>query len=222
MLDNEQHEGLTEWLASTETGKSSKAIVAHLAGVGEQTGSYPIDGSDFIRCEHLLDSVPSLKPYLYRMKEVNAYWEALLPKWHDISASADKTAEIKRIITPIQKADPSHAQITATAHMRVGPNTYKPDANSTPMKETDADREVRDGAYRVAGDEIRSFVERAERLDAEKKDVADQQKEVFAEAKSRGYCVKTLKKIIAERKKDADARSEEQAVFEMYAQALGM
>ena len=51
------------------------------------------------------------------------------------------------------------------------------------LRETDADREVRDGAYRVAAGELRSFIERVEHLAAEKKDIADQQKAVMAEAK---------------------------------------
>jgi len=99
----------------------------------------------------------------------------------------------------------------------------QPDAApASPMKETDADREVREGAYRVAGDELRQIVERVERLEAEKSDIADQVKEVFAEAKGRGYDVKILKRVIATRKREPDDVAEEQAVFELYANALGM
>ncbi|RVW00016.1 DUF2312 domain-containing protein [Mesobaculum littorinae] len=90
------------------------------------------------------------------------------------------------------------------------------------MKETEADRAVRDGAYRVTADELRSFVERFERLDQEKKDIADQQKEVMAEAKGRGYDTKVIRKIIALRKRDRDDIAEEEAVLDMYKQALGM
>lgn len=90
------------------------------------------------------------------------------------------------------------------------------------MKETDADREVRNNNYRVAADELRQFIERFERLEAEKKELTDDQKEVMAEAKGRGYCCKTIRKVIAERKKDPDQRAEEQAVYEMYAGALGL
>ena len=92
----------------------------------------------------------------------------------------------------------------------------------TPMKETDADREVRDKAYRVTADELRSFIERFERLEAEKKDIADQQKEAMAEAKGRGYDTKVMRKIIALRKRDADDIAEEESVLEMYKEALGM
>ncbi len=76
--------------------------------------------------------------------------------------------------------------------------------------------------YGLAADEIRQFVERYERLEAEKKDIADQLKEVMAEAKGRGYDTKALRKIIALRKRDKDDLAEEEAVLEMYKAALGM
>jgi len=78
------------------------------------------------------------------------------------------------------------------------------------------------GSYRVAADELRSFIERFERLEAEKKDIADQQKEVMAEAKSRGYDTKIMRNIIAMRKKDPGEVSEEEAILELYREALGM
>ncbi|AVO39676.1 DUF2312 domain-containing protein [Pukyongiella litopenaei] len=90
------------------------------------------------------------------------------------------------------------------------------------MKETEADREVSDKAYRVAAGELRSFIERFERLEAEKKDIADAQKEVMAEAKARGYDTRVMRKVIALRKRDRDDIAEEEAVLEMYKSALGM
>jgi len=78
------------------------------------------------------------------------------------------------------------------------------------------------GSYRVAADELRSFIERIERLDAEKKDIADQQKEVLAEAKSRGYDTKIMRKLVTMRKKDPQEISEEEAILELYREALGM
>ncbi len=82
--------------------------------------------------------------------------------------------------------------------------------------------QVTDTSYRVAADELRAFVERYERLEAEKKDIADQQKEVMAEARSRGYDTRILRKLIALRKRDKDDLAEEEAVLEMYKAALGM
>jgi len=75
---------------------------------------------------------------------------------------------------------------------------------------------------RVAAEELRQFIERFERLDAEKKDIADQQKEVMAEAKARGYDTKVLRKVIALRKREPDDVAEEEAVLDLYRQALGM
>jgi uncharacterized protein (UPF0335 family) len=77
-------------------------------------------------------------------------------------------------------------------------------------------------SYRVTAEELRQIVERFERLEAEKQDIADQQKEVMAEARARGYCTKTLRRIIADRKKSPDDLAEEEAVLEMYRQALGL
>ncbi|MCA0045320.1 DUF2312 domain-containing protein [Celeribacter litoreus] len=77
-------------------------------------------------------------------------------------------------------------------------------------------------SYRVTADELRQFVERFERLELEKKDIADQQKEVMAEAKGRGYDTKAMRKLIALRKKSADEIAEEEAILDMYKEALGM
>jgi len=77
-------------------------------------------------------------------------------------------------------------------------------------------------AYNVTADELRQFIERYEHLEVEVADINDQKKEVMAEAKSRGYDTKVLKKIIALRKRNPDEISEEQAVLELYAAALGM
>jgi uncharacterized protein (UPF0335 family) len=90
------------------------------------------------------------------------------------------------------------------------------------MKETDADRAVRDQAFAVTADELRQFIERAEQLEAEKRDIAEQVKEVFQEAKARGYDTKVLRKIIALRKRKPDELAEEEAVLDMYKAALGM
>ncbi|MEO1000449.1 MAG: DUF2312 domain-containing protein [Pseudomonadota bacterium] len=72
----------------------------------------------------------------------------------------------------------------------------------------------------VAVAELRAFVERFERLEAEKADIMEGQREVMAEAKSRGYDTKALRKIIALRKQDPDKRSEEEAVLQLYRDAL--
>ena len=82
--------------------------------------------------------------------------------------------------------------------------------------------DVVDSTSTVAGQELRQFMERYERLEAEKKDIADGQKEVMAEAKGRGYDTKVMRKIIAIRKRDANDLAEEEAIMDMYKAALGM
>jgi len=77
-------------------------------------------------------------------------------------------------------------------------------------------------SYRVTGDELRKFIERIERLDAEKSDLIEQQKEVMAEAKGRGYDTRVMRKIISMRKRDQADIAEEEAILDMYKQALGM
>jgi uncharacterized protein (UPF0335 family) len=79
-----------------------------------------------------------------------------------------------------------------------------------------------DATYRVTADELRQFIERFERLEAEKKDIADQQKEVMAEAKGRGYDTRVMRKVIALRRRDREEVAEEEAVLDLYKQALGM
>ena len=76
--------------------------------------------------------------------------------------------------------------------------------------------------YSVTADELRQFIERFEQLESEKADVAEQQKELMAEAKGRGYDTKVLRKVIALRKRKPDEIAEEEAIMEMYKAALGM
>ncbi|KAA0920264.1 DUF2312 domain-containing protein [Aquicoccus porphyridii] len=90
------------------------------------------------------------------------------------------------------------------------------------MTDSDNVQSDQDSTYRVTANELRQFIERFERLEAEKKDIADQQKEVMAEAKARGYDTKVMRKVIALRKRDADDIAEEEAVLDMYKEALGM
>ena len=77
-------------------------------------------------------------------------------------------------------------------------------------------------SYSITASELRQFIERIERLEQEKADLTDSVREVFAEAKGRGFDGKAMKRIIADRKKDPDTRSEEEAVLELYREALGM
>ncbi|MDP4033506.1 MAG: DUF2312 domain-containing protein [Pseudorhodobacter sp.] len=77
-------------------------------------------------------------------------------------------------------------------------------------------------SYTVTADELRQFIERFEQLEAEKKDVSDQQKELMAEAKGRGYDTRVLRKVVALRKRTPDDIAEEETLLELYKTALGM
>lgn len=74
----------------------------------------------------------------------------------------------------------------------------------------------------VARDQLRAFIERVEKLEEEKKTIADDISDVYGEAKAMGYDTKALRKVIAVRKLDANERMEQEAVLDSYLAALGM
>jgi len=78
------------------------------------------------------------------------------------------------------------------------------------------------GHNSVAGDQLRTVVERIERLEDEKKNVTADIKDVYAEAKGNGFDAKTLRKIVALRKLDEDKRKEAQAMLDLYAHDIGL
>ena len=74
----------------------------------------------------------------------------------------------------------------------------------------------------VAADQLRLFIERIERLEEEKKGIADDIKDVYAEAKANGYDTKTMRSIVRLRKMEKHARDEADALLETYRNALGL
>jgi len=74
----------------------------------------------------------------------------------------------------------------------------------------------------VAQDQLKAFVERIERLEEEKKAIADDIKEIYAEAKGNGFDIKVLRQIVRIRKQDHAERMEQEALLELYMAALGM
>ncbi len=78
------------------------------------------------------------------------------------------------------------------------------------------------GESNFARDQLRALVERIERLEEEKKAIAEDIKEVYAEAKALGFDTKVLRKVITMRKKDPQEREEEEAMLALYLSALGM
>lgn len=83
------------------------------------------------------------------------------------------------------------------------------------------DQEPGVGHNSASHGQIRSFVERIERLEEEKKALAEDIKEVYSEAKSQGFDAKILRKLVAERKRDYAERQEEEALLELYRAAFG-
>lgn len=93
------------------------------------------------------------------------------------------------------------------------------------MPATAAAQEIEDKdqvATRFARDQLKAFVERIERLEEEKKTIADDIRDVYAEAKGNGFDVKALRQVIRLRKQDKDERAEQEAILDTYLHALGM
>lgn len=78
------------------------------------------------------------------------------------------------------------------------------------------------GQDNVSAEQLRLFIERIERLEEEKKGMADDIKDVYSEAKSQGFDTKTMRRIISLRKMEKHARDEADALLETYKTALGL
>ena len=77
-------------------------------------------------------------------------------------------------------------------------------------------------ATRFAKDQLKSIIERIERLEEEKKTISDDIRDVYAESKGNGFDVKALRAVIRLRKQDPNERQEQETILETYMQALGM
>lgn len=84
------------------------------------------------------------------------------------------------------------------------------------------ENEVTNSAQTVAAGQLRAFIERVERLEEEKKTIADDIKDVYAEMKGTGFDTKTVRTIIKMRKQDQAERQEAESILELYMTALGM
>ena len=74
----------------------------------------------------------------------------------------------------------------------------------------------------VAQDQLKAFVERIERMEEEKKAIADDIREIYAEAKGNGFDIKVLRQVVKIRKQDHSERMEQEAILDLYLAALGM
>jgi uncharacterized protein (UPF0335 family) len=82
------------------------------------------------------------------------------------------------------------------------------------------ERELAEGS--IAADELRLLIERIERLEEEKKAIADDVKDVYGEAKARGYDAKIMRQIVRLRKMETHDRQEMEAILDTYKAALGL
>lgn len=96
-----------------------------------------------------------------------------------------------------------------------------PSSDAATSAPAEASGEARDVGG-VAGQRLRSFIERIERLEEEKAALMEDLKEVYAEAKGVGFDVKTMRKIVSLRKQDAEKRREESELLDLYKSAIGM
>lgn len=84
------------------------------------------------------------------------------------------------------------------------------------------DSDMTTPADAVAGDQLRAFIERIERMEEEKAAITADIKEIYAEAKGNGFDTKVMRRIVNIRKQDANERIEQEALLETYMRALGM
>ena len=90
------------------------------------------------------------------------------------------------------------------------------------MAEAQAKDDVATGTAEVNAGHLKAFVERIERLEGEKRALADDIKDVYGEAKANGFDVRIMRKIVSIRKQDRDKRIEEETILDLYLAALGM
>jgi uncharacterized protein (UPF0335 family) len=94
--------------------------------------------------------------------------------------------------------------------------------SAAPTTSDDASHAADAPARRFAKDQLKAFVERAERLNEERRELSNDLRDLYAEAKANGYDVKALKTVIRLREQDVNERREEAAILETYLHALGM
>lgn len=82
--------------------------------------------------------------------------------------------------------------------------------------------EITDNSQTVAAGQLRSLIERIERLEEEKKTITDDIKDIYAEAKGNGFDTKAIRTIVRLRKQDAAEREEAETILDLYKAALGM
>jgi len=100
--------------------------------------------------------------------------------------------------------------------------TISSDQGDSPMTDTMTSTETGTDVGGIAADRLRSFIERVERLEEEKKGIQDDLKDIYAEAKGTGFEPRIIKQVVRLRKKAKEERQEEEELLELYKSAIGM
>jgi uncharacterized protein (UPF0335 family) len=120
------------------------------------------------------------------------------------------------VVAPIAPPDAPTRRLTRVAGTAMPPVPFSLRLNGPGMSTDNA------GTEHVNAAHLRAFIERIEKLEEEKKAIAEDIKEVYGEAKGTGFDVKILRKIVSIRKQDRDKRREEEEILDLYLSALGI
>ena len=219
-----------EWLKSGNIGASSKTIYNFFISGPPNDPAYPHDSADFGRCAALLEAVPEWEKRLSEMAAIGGMegeiWAALAEVW--IALATYHAAEdfdhlnqrLKEIIEPIEKASGRVFAVGKNAKVTL-PKSMATDRPAGPGHNSGDEPEPKDVGG-VAGARLRAFLDRVERLEEEKSGIAEDIKDIFAEAKGVGFDVKTMRRILKLRKMDSQKRQEEEEILDLYLSAIGM
>ncbi|MGB0818212.1 MAG: DUF2312 domain-containing protein [Candidatus Puniceispirillaceae bacterium] len=222
MTDKSIEERAAEWLENGDKGASSKCIYNFFMTGEVDSCAYPHDSADFGRCLVLVEAVPEWEKRLGELHVLDGVhghvWQKLAIEWANLKKiyALDKkkcTQYMKTIIEPIEQASGEVADMGNGVKMSVG-KSYKAGAGHNSGEAQDVGG--------VAGQRLKSFIERIERNEQEQADLKEDNKEIYAEAKGAGFDVKTIRKIVKLKKMDSEKLREEQELLELYASAIGM
>lgn len=223
---------LVKWTSRESFGSSARTMLNFLGMEITMEPSYPHDSSDFGRCLKVLQDFPEWEarlPEMYKLPGVaGEVWAALAPMWGTLKGLYMQDANlcsraIKAIIAPLEAESGQVIPVGKNAKIilpcaLVSEKSADHEKASVGPQHGKNDEKPAD----VSGRRIKSYLERIERLEEEKKGMADDIKDIYAEAKGTGFDPSILRKMIRLRKMDIEKRREEDALLELYMAAIGM
>ncbi len=217
---------MTSEFTKPSSGASAKALYALLTS-DTQPDSYPHDADDWGRCAAVISGAEPetvkqmIKSRCNDVTLAGAVWHEIAVNLTELSCEgANIDALIKRIVRPIEDASGRVGRIEGVS----GSLTFSQPANTIimPKKTKTESEEKMPKEETVAGALLKSFLERIERLEEEKKGLSADIKDVFCEAKGVGFDTKTMRRILKLRKMDDDKLREESELLQLYAAAIGL